>query len=170
MEIKKLSSPYFITFDTLSLEPTKVDGKPYTIVTEKKEQFLLERRPLYNLKKSCELYGTTLRQAVQTSSRLIGNHHKVPVLIVQDLGMPCILMPTLSPQSEANIWIALHGVDDYWGDSAGCEIRLENGNIIETDVSVQTMNRQYALACRLDKKFSRMQYFLRHPGFNREFT
>ncbi|EMR05598.1 Genetic competence transcription factor [Bhargavaea cecembensis DSE10] len=169
MDMKRLASPYYISFDTLALEPKVIDGKVCTVVTEKKDKLLLDNRPLNNLKRACEMYGTTLRQAIQISSKLIGNHHKVPVLIVQDMGMPCIFLPTLSPQSENNVWIGLHGIEDYWGDSSSCEVLLENGDTIRVNVSIQTMNRQYALACRLDKKFSRMQYYLRHPGLDREF-
>ena len=79
--------------------------------------------------------------------------------------MPFIFLPTMSPTSPHNVWIALHAIENIKSNKMGCIIYLENNRYIQVNVSATTMHRQYTFGSFLEKDFLKKQRQLNRPSF-----
>lgn len=162
------SSRYTISFDTFVLKPLRKDFRLSTRVIERKGELVLPRKPLHIVKTSIAHYGGSFQHAINFSKHTLGGFHKAPIIVAHDFGMPYIFLPTMSPNSELNIWIALHAVENILDDQHGCSVLLENGKRIKVNVSTSTMFRQYAFGHILQKNFMKKQSHLkRFPPYVR---
>ena len=126
MKRRKLIANYVISFDTFMLQPVSVGEVISTRVIERNCELSIPKKPLHIVRKSCDYYGSSLQNSVNTAKLTLGNHHKTPIIVAHDFGIPYIFLPTMSPTSEQNIWISYHAIDLIEPDDLGCIIHLEN--------------------------------------------
>lgn len=158
MDVTEFEPRYYLSFDTLMLQP-KIDGnKVFTRVIERNRTLTVLKKSIHIVTSSCNFYGSSYTTVMNTSKRLFGdNKQKAPFLLTNGFGIPFIFIPTLSPTSDQNVWISYHAIDFYAADGLGISVTLENGMKYKLDISVPTMNRQYALAKLLERDFMKRQ-------------
>jgi competence protein ComK len=159
-----LSSKYHVSFDTFILQPVKKGNKIETRVMERDGELTVPRKPHHIISKSCIYYGGSLQNATNSTTDTIGIRHKIPIIVAHDYGMPCIFLPTMSPSSEQNVWLAFHAINYFLPDDMGCVVHFENGQSILLNISVATMQRQYSYAALLSKNFVYRQKQLNRPS------
>ena len=154
---------YLINSDTFVLGPIKEGYKISTHVIERTDEFSLPKKPLQIVKKTCELYGSSLKTRTITARHALGNRHKTPIVVAHAFDTPYIFLPTMSPTSDENVWIAYHAISDFKEQEYGCSVKLENGRQIKVNVSTPTMWRQFAFAALLERDFNKKQFMLHRP-------
>ncbi|WJY26156.1 competence protein ComK [Sporosarcina trichiuri] len=154
---------YLINSDTFVLQPIHADFKTTTRVIERHTEFSLPKKPIQIVRKTCELYGSSLKTRTLTARRALGNRHKTPIVVAHAFDTPYIFLPTMSPASDDNMWISYHAITDFKEESSGCSIHLENGRIVKVNVSTPTMWRQFAFAALLERDFEKKQFMLQRP-------
>ncbi|AYC30127.1 competence protein ComK [Paenisporosarcina cavernae] len=160
-------SEYLVTFSTLALVPHTINGRLYTRVIENHAEFVVHQKPLTIIKKSLAFYGTTLSQSILYSRQIVGNLNKVPIILSHDFGSPLILFPTLSPESEHNIWIAFGAIDHYDQTVKGqCTVHFKRDKKLEVPSSFNTMCRQFFLCHYLTNHYMKMRETLNPPTTN----
>ena len=163
LDVKVLKAPYYVSFDTFVLEPYVYDDEIITRVIERRQEFLVKEKPLQIVKNSINLYGGSFKQATHYAKQVIGNYHKTPIIVAHDYGIPYIFIPTLSPNSDHNVWIASHSIDNYSAVPQGCMVYLENNQAVKVNVSFNTIARQYSFANTLGKRFDKVRRHLNNP-------
>ncbi|MFS0688554.1 competence protein ComK [Sporosarcina sp. 179-K 8C2 HS] len=149
---------YYISHDTLMLQPKEEGNKIFTRVIERDKIVIVPKKPLHIMTGSCTYYGSSYATVMSTARRLFGdNKQKAPFLLANAFGIPFIFIPTLSPSADQNVWLSYHAIDFYEADGLGTSVTLENGKKYKLDISVPTMNRQYALAKLLERDFLKRQ-------------
>lgn len=149
---------YYISFDTLMLQPKEEGNKIFTRVIERNRTVIVPKKPIHIVTGSCTFYGSTYKNVMNTSRVLFGdNKQKSPLLMANAFGIPFIFIPTLSPLSDQNVWISYHAIDFFTADGLGTSVTLENDQKYKLDISIPTMYRQYALARLLERDFLKKQ-------------
>lgn len=154
---------YIINSDTYILLPVREEYKLSTRVIERHDEFILPKKPIQVVRKTCELYGSSLKTRTLTARHALGNRHKTPIVVANAFDKPYIFLPTMSPSSDENIWISYHAILDFQEEELGCSVKLENGRRVKVNVSTPTMWRQLAFASLLERDFSRKQFMLHRP-------
>ncbi|WP_019413026.1 competence protein ComK [Paenisporosarcina sp. TG20] len=163
---KKISitSNYLISFNTIALVPIWVENKLYTRVIENHIEFLVKMKPSTIVKKSITFYGNSYKHATVFSRESVGNLHKLPLIISHDFGVPLIMMPTLSPESDGTIWIAFSAVDRYSINTHNqCVVHFTNSQTLSVNVSHSTMCRQFVLSHSLTNQFQKTRDQINYP-------
>lgn len=124
-----------------------------TLIIERHKEITSIRKPLHIISKSCHHYGNSFKGATNNAKHLLRKSHKVPIVVAHDLGMPLVFLPTMSPLSEHNVWVALHAIENIEADDMGSTITLTTQYSIKVNVSEATIYRQYTLADILMKKY-----------------
>lgn len=151
------SSNHLISFNTYALKPI-TDGKTtITRMIEHDNELTVPRPPIHIVRKSCHFYGSSLQSATHSARTVLRKKHKVPVVVAHDFGRPFVFLPTMSPTSRDNVWIALHAISYVEADRTECTVHLVNDRSIKVDVSDTTIYRQYALGSMLKKDFLEKQ-------------
>lgn len=151
-----VASNYLVSFNTIALEPIWIEHKLCTRVIENHAEFIVKMKPINIIKKSLLFYGTSYKHAAFFSKEAIGNLHKVPIMVSHDFGHPIIMMPTLSSESDGNIWISFSAVDYYTQNSLGqCLVHFRNAKVVPVNVSYTTMCRQFVLCHFLTNHFQK---------------
>jgi len=148
---------YHISFETFALQPILDGATLSTLVIERTQQFIIPKSSEQIVKKSCDYYGENFQNVTNASRHILGKRHKTPIIIAHDFKRPYILLPTMSPSSAHNEWIALHAIENIRPNKMGCIIYFENNQQIQVSVSATTIHRQYAFASFLYKDFLRKQ-------------
>lgn len=147
------------------MRPTTYGKKMYTQVLEQNDTFTISKKPLHIVTRSCKFYGGTFDNAIQFAAQLLGKRHKPPLLIANSYGMPFIFIPTLSPKSDHNIWIAYHAIDFFLPDGLNTIVKLNNGTNVKLGVTEATMHRQFALARLIEINFIKKQKELNRTSY-----
>ncbi|WP_338655466.1 competence protein ComK [Sporosarcina sp. FSL K6-1540] len=161
---KKWLGKYIVSFNTFLLLPVVQGNKLSTLVIERNGELNVSRKPVHIVKNSCHYYGGSLQNSTNTAKLAIGKRHKMPIIIAHDFGVPYIFLPTMSPNSEENVWVSYSAIDNIEPDGMGCILYLENGLSFKLDISATTMYRQYAVAALLEKNFLKKQRQLNRPS------
>lgn len=163
---KKIStaSNYFISFNTIALVPVWIENKLYTRVIENHTEFLVRMKPSTIVKKSITFYGNSYKHATFFSRESIGHLHKLPLMISHDFGVPLIMMPTLSPESEGTIWISFSAIERYSLNTHNqCVVHFTNSQVLSVNVSYSTMCRQFVLSHFLTNHFQKTRDQMNYP-------
>ncbi|MCZ8537514.1 competence protein ComK [Paenisporosarcina quisquiliarum] len=163
---KKFSaaSNYLVSFNTIALVPIWIENNLYTRVIENHIEFLVKMKPSAIIKKSLIFYGNSYKLATFFSRESIGHLHKLPLMISHDFGVPLIMMPTLSAESEGNIWISFSAIDSYSINSHNqCLVHFTNSQVLPVNVSYSTMCRQFVLSHFLTNRFQKTRDQMNHP-------
>ncbi|QCR31552.1 competence protein ComK [Lysinibacillus sp. SGAir0095] len=153
---------YHITLDTYLIEPIMCGEKIYSYVYDKKGEFIVERKPFYIVRRSCDVLGYNYKSAIKFSKEFFGkDKHKLPILIAHD-GKPNILFPIYSPTSPNNIWVGLHGIANIGVNKHPSEITLLDGKEKTLPVSITSLNSQYVYATMLYKYSSQLKMMIQN--------
>lgn len=166
---KTRAGDYIISFDTLMLQPVITGNKIATRVIERNGEFIIPRKPLHVVRKSCNFYGGSLMNSTNIAKLALGNRHKAPIIIAHDFGIPYIFLPTMSPNAELNSWVSYHAIENIEPHRLNSIIHLDNGRSQQVNVSATTMYRQFAFAAILEKDFLKKQRQLTRPAPYRDF-
>ncbi len=120
MDKKKRIGSYIVSFDTFLLQPVVKGNKISTHVIERNGELNVPRKPIHIVRKSCDYYGGSLQNSTNTAKLAIGKRHKTPIIIAHDFGVPYIFLPTMSPNSEQNVWVSYSAIDNIEPDDMGC--------------------------------------------------
>lgn len=154
MKILEPDTPYIINTNTLILQTVRKENSLNTLIIEREKQFLHPKKALHLIRSSCRHYGTSLELATNTAKVVLSNRHKVPIVVAFDHGIPLIMIPTLSPTSEHNIWIALHAITNFNATKDGfTTIELTNHYTVKIAISEATIHRQIALGYLLQRDY-----------------
>lgn len=170
MEKESFTANYIVTFDTFLLQPIRVKDAVATHVIERSAEFTVPRKPIHIVRKSCLYYGGSLQNSTNTARLTLRNRHKLPIVLTHGFGRPYIFLPTLSPSSEQNLWIAYHAIDNYEADGLGSVVHFENGRTVSLNISALTLQRQHSFAAILEKDFLKKQQLLLNVQPTRPFT
>ena len=140
---------YQIRLDTYLIAPYQMGDKTYSYVYDKSGEYIVKRKPLYIVRRSCKLFGYSYKTAIQFSKEFFGkDKHKLPILLPHE-GVPNIMFPLYSPSSLNNIWIGLHGIANIGDHKQSQEITLIDGKETPLPVSNTSFNSQYLRAIKL---------------------
>lgn len=166
MTIKTEDQSFIISFETAILQPIKMNNKTFTKVTNfSGESMVIGKRPYDIVRQSCSYYGSSFQQSVKLSREAIGKYHKLPTVIAHDYGNPCILIPTLSPKSDLNVWFSLKAIQSFHPNKDGCSIILTNGQTLDVSSSTTTISRQIGFANILNMHFLKRMNRLTNEAF-----
>ena len=163
---KKFStvSNYLVSFNTIALVPIWIENKLFTRVFENNIEFIVKLKPITIIKKSLAFYGNSYKHALFFSRESIGPMHKLPLMLSHDFGVPLIMMPTLSPESDSNIWVSFSAIDLYSINSHNhCVVHFTNSQLLPVNVSHSTMCRQFVLSQFLTNQFQKTRDKMNHP-------
>lgn len=158
---------YFISIDTLALEPHYDEHRIFTRVVEDRSEFIAQDSPYNIVAKTCGFYGGSLRQAIRYAQQAVGIPHKPPIIIGHEYGSPCVFFPVSSPMKKDTTWFAFHGITFFEAaeDNIGSLVHLVNGLVLHVDVSIQTLTRQYVYSSFLIKYFEESRKAIRQQMF-----
>ena len=166
MDLTEFATRYHVSYDTLMLLPKEEGNKLFTRVIERTRTLTIAKKPIHIVNGSCIFYGSNYKVVMNTSKLLFGdNKQKAPLLIANAFGIPLIFIPTLSPQSDQNVWLSYHAIDFFKEDGLGTIVTLENGERFKLDISITTMQRQYSLARLLERDFLKAQRIMDRSSF-----
>ncbi|WP_075619855.1 competence protein ComK [Paenisporosarcina indica] len=158
------ASKYFVSFNTIALVPIWIENKLYTRVIENHTEFIVKMKPNTIIKKSLIFYGNSFKHATLFSRESIGRLHKLPLMISHDFGIPLIMIPTLSPESDGNIWVSFSAIDRYSINARNeCVVHFTNSQELPVNVSHSTMCRQFAHSYFLTNHFQKTREKINHP-------
>jgi len=164
MRKQKRGANYVISFDTFMLQPVNEGEVISTRVIERNRELNISKKPIHIVKKSCDYYGSSLQNSVNIARLTLGNHHKTPIIVAHDFGIPYIFLPTMSPTSEHNIWISYHAIGFLEPDGLGCIVHLKNNCSYKVNISIATMYRQLGFCTFLERDFIKKQKQLNRPS------
>lgn len=143
---------YHISFNTYLIEPMQHGNKIYSRVHDKNGEYVVERKPLYIVRNSCNVLGGNYNNARNLAKRFLGKEkHKLPIVISHDYGIPNVFFPLLSPASPNNVWIGLHAIINIRRLKDFTEITLKNGKIFVLQINYASFCAQYVCATMLHK-------------------
>lgn len=172
VQIMDPESRYVISTSTFVLKTIQKESSRKTLIIDNDRTFIHPRKSLHLVRAACEHYGTSYRIATKHARQILSFRHKVPLLIAFDRNIPLIMIPTMSPSSSQNTWIAFHAIVNFKADEMGNTIiYLLNNQSILVNVSETTIQRQVALAHILQleykDKFSNFSRFQNHRILHR---
>lgn len=114
---------------------------------------------------SCEFYGGTYDGARKASSLILKSKQMLPISISSMLGV--YFIPTMSPESENNKWVALEHIEEIEPDGQkGCRIILTGNISLILDESAGSLNAKVRRAAQLKfvvEKRNKMKNMLLFP-------
>lgn len=153
---------YRISFNTYLIMPIKHGEKLYSHVYDKNGEYIVERKPLYIVRKSCEVLGYNYNHAKNFSKSFFGKEkHKLPIIITHD-GIPNVFFPLFSPSSPNNIWIGLHAITNIRRHKEFTEITLIDGREKVLHINYASFCSQYVCATMLQKHASHQRIIIRN--------
>ncbi|MFC7685681.1 competence protein ComK [Ureibacillus sp. GCM10028918] len=157
-----LIESYRISFNTYLMMPIKRGEKLYCHVYDKNGEYVVERKPLYIVRKSCEVLGYNYTHAKNFSKSVLGKaKHKLPVIITHD-GIPNVFFPLFSPSSPNNIWVGLHAIANIRRLKDFTQITLIDGKEFELQINYSSFCAQYVAATMLLKHASNQRIIIRN--------
>ena len=166
MDLTDFVTRYHISYDTLMLLPKEEGNKVFTRVIERNRTLTVAKKPIQIVTSSCTFYGSTYKTVMNASRRLFGdNKHKAPFILTNVFAVPLIFIPTLSPQSDQNVWISYHAIEFFEEDGLGTTVTLVNGEKYKLDISIPTLHRQYSLARMLETDYVKAQRIMDRSSF-----
>lgn len=153
---------YRISLNTYLIMPVQHGDKLYSHVYDKNGEYIVERKPLYIVRKSCEVLGYNYNNAKNFSKSFFGKEkHKLPIIITHD-GIPNVFFPLFSPASPNNIWIGLHAITNIRRLKESTEITLINGKEFVLQINYASFCSQYVCATMLQKHASHQRIIIRN--------
>ncbi|MDN4492252.1 competence protein ComK [Ureibacillus aquaedulcis] len=157
-----LIESYRISFNTYLIMPIKNGEKLYCHVYDKNGEFIVERKPIYIVRKSCEILGYNYNHAKNFSKSFLGKaKHKLPIIITHD-GIPNVFFPLFSPTSPNNIWVGLHAITNIRRHKEFTEITLIDGKEFVLPINYASFCSQYVCATMLQKHASQQRIIIRN--------
>ena len=136
---------YIINKETILLRPI---NKNKTEIIERNNKFIVDKRIINIIKKSCEYYGSTYLGRCEASKILLNNYYKSPIIIEESKNI--IFFPTKSPRLEDCMWISLNNIDNYIKSDKKTIINLKNNKKIDLNITYYSFNNMYFNALKLE--------------------
>lgn len=171
MKAKRVAKDTYLTLDTAMVRPVFNEFSIQAeVVTLSGTSTIFATDCFTLVRNTCEFCGNTIGKAIKDSHDLVGQYHKVPIVIENIKGEPFVLIPLMSPRSPLNTWISLHAIEMHKKSTVAAgftDIHFTNGKVITVNASFSTLNRQLVLANAIRSGFlkrleSREQFFT-HP-------
>ncbi|HWL25733.1 MAG TPA: competence protein ComK [Ureibacillus sp.] len=154
---------YCLSFNSYLIEPLEHGDKLYSRVYDKSGEVIVSRKPLYIVRKSCDLMGSKYNAARKVSKKLLGDYmHKLPVIIAYDFGIPLVFFPILSPSSPNNVWVGLHSIINIEPLKDQTKITLKDDREIILQMPQSSFNNQYVRATMLQKRASNQRLIIQN--------
>lgn len=149
------------------IESVTHENKLVSRIYDKTGEFIIEQPPIRLIRKSCHLMGSSYKGSRELSKRFFGNRRqKLPILISQDFGIPCIFFPIFSPTSDNNIWVSLNSIINIKKDSNNCTIiTLKDHREIKLNVSHTSFSLQYVDSSMYQKYLIRQRTLFHKDDF-----
>ncbi|KGR80593.1 competence protein ComK [Ureibacillus manganicus] len=161
-KLKPVNS-YYLSFNSYLIEPIQHGDKLYSRVYDKSGEVVVSRKPLYIIRKSCDLMGSRYNAAREVSKNFLGpDKHKLPIIIAYDYGVPLVFFPILSPTSPSNVWVGLHSIINIQQDMDQTKITLKDDREIILQVPQSSFNNQYVRATMLQKHASNQRLIIQN--------
>ena len=141
---------YEINSSTLAVLP--VDEETSKILEEEGEYYV-KRATVDIIDDSCKYFGSSLKGRNEGTKTLIGGNYKLPVVIEETRNI--IFFPTSSPRLEECAWISLNNLDNYFKKEKNGIIKFKNGLILDSGISIFSLENQVLRASRLENVLRR---------------
>ncbi|HWK21910.1 MAG TPA: competence protein ComK [Ureibacillus sp.] len=142
---------YRISLNTYIIIPIQNGKKTYAHIYDKNGEYIVELKPLYIVRKSCNGIGYNYNIAKKFSKSFFGKEkHKLPLLISYNES-PNIFFPLFSPSSPNNIWIGLDAIINIKRLKDSTEITLRDGKEIVLPINYASFCSLYVSATMLRK-------------------
>ena len=136
---------YEINYETQIIMPI---GDNSSKIIESEEEYFVKKSVQNIMEHSCEYFGSSFEGRKEGTKKLLGITHKSPIIIEESRKI--IFFPTTSPEKEDCVWINLDKIDTYYKkDSKTSTIKFKNGDIIDLNLSIGSLNNQILRATRL---------------------
>ncbi|KGR90535.1 hypothetical protein CD30_10705 [Ureibacillus massiliensis 4400831 = CIP 108448 = CCUG 49529] len=163
MQSETIVDSYHLSFNSYLIKPIKKGEKLYSCVYDKSGEVIVSRKPLYIIRKSCILMGTSYTAAREVSKSFFGKEkHKLPIIIAYDYGIPLVFFPILSPASPNNVWVALHSIVNIQKADDCTLITLKDDREIKLQVHYTSFCTQYVCATMLQKYGSNQRLIIQN--------
>ncbi len=160
--LKSIDS-YHLSFNSYLIEPLEHGDKLYSRIYDKSGEVIVSRKPLYIIRKSCDLMGSRYNAAREVSKKFLGDgKHKLPIIIAYDYGVPLVFFPILSPTSPSNVWIGLHSIINIQPLKDRTKITLKDDREIILQLPQSSFNNQYVRATMLQKHASNQRLIIQN--------
>lgn len=163
----KVMDSYFISHNTYMIESIIHENKLYSRIYDKTGEFIVKQKPISLIRNACHLMGSSYKGSRELSKRFFGNRkQKLPILITQDFGVPCIFFPLLSPLSKNNVWVSLNSIINIRKDTDNTTIiTLKNEKEIKLNVSHTSFSIQYVDSSMYQKYLIRQRTIFHKDDF-----
>ncbi|OCA90048.1 MULTISPECIES: competence protein ComK [unclassified Bacillus (in: firmicutes)] len=142
---------YEISPFTFAVVPVEYGSKTYSKVIEFDEEILVPFRPSEVVKSSCDYFGADYPGRCQSTKKLLGISHKVPISL--EPANRLFFFPTTSPAKESCIWLSYeHIVSRVKIDATKTQINFHNKQSIVVPVSYSIIENQMLRTAMLKSK------------------
>lgn len=159
---------FIMTRYTMAILPHLGSGQCYSKVIEEDGEYIVKKRPIDIIERSCGYYGASLKGRKEGTKAIIGITHKAPIA-VEPLN-EIYVFPTASPNDEHCVWIShMHVMKYEPSHRERTIVYLKNNKTICLDVSYHSFVNQLYRTAQLRTKLSermearerKMQYLFR---------
>lgn len=159
---------FIMTRYTMAILPHLSLGKCYSKVIEEDGEYIVKKRPLDIIERSCHYYGASLKGRKQGTKAILGITHKAPIAV--EPKNEIYVFPTASPNDAHCVWIShMHVIKYEPSHREKTIVYLKNNKKICLDVSYHSfVNQLYrtaqlrtTLSERMEARERKMQYLFR---------
>ena len=136
---------FVINESTIALIP--IDNN-CTKIIEENNTFIVNMSAMNIIERSCEYFGSSYLGRYIGTKSIAGITHKSPIIIEESKNI--IYFPTTSPRLKECTWLALKHIKKYESKDGRSLVFLENGQVLDIDISYFSFDNQYLRATKLD--------------------
>lgn len=137
---------YEINNETLVIMPFE-NNKSYIMETD--AEYYIPSPTMKVIKHSCEYFGSSYEGRSFGTSKLLGIHHKTPIIIEETNNI--VFFPTTSPKNNDCVWLSCENISNFYknNETLNTVVEFKNKQKIELAISVHSFSNQYLRSCRL---------------------
>ncbi|MFI3307000.1 MAG: competence protein ComK [Mycoplasmatota bacterium] len=140
-----MKNKYEINSTTCAIIPLDVNTSQ---IIEHDDTFLVTQNSLNIIDESCKYFGSSYEGRKVGTKALTGINYKTPIIIEETKSI--IFFPTSSPRLNLSTWININYVEEYKKNKEFSNILLKNGQVIELNLSIGSLENQILRATRLE--------------------
>lgn len=138
---------YEINSQTLAIIPL---NEEISKVYEEEDEYIIKKSANSIIKDNCEFYGSSYEGRCIGTKSLTGIKTKYPIIIEESRNI--IFFPTSSVRNKQSSWIALNKIKSFNKKDYNSQILFKNEEIIDLDISVNSLENQIVRATMLKSK------------------
>lgn len=122
--------------------------KEHTKVITSTEEFVIEENCNHIINNSCQYFGSTLRERINFTNRIVKMKSKAPIIIEDTRNI--IFFPIKSIKEDNNIWISYNNLETYEKIDKNTRLIFKNKSHYILDYSYYIIDNQVTRSLILD--------------------